>query len=53
MKNNLDTMKNMLLYPNRNMQQVCKYGLAAMIFFMGTFPMSAQIGRASCKERVF
>lgn len=42
MKNNLDTMKNMLLYPNRNMQQVCKYGLAAMIFFMGTFPMSAQ-----------
>ncbi len=35
-------MKNMILYSDRNVQRVCKYGLAAMIFFMGTLSMSAQ-----------
>lgn len=34
-------MKNMQ-YQNINAQRVCKYGLAAMIFFMGVLPISAQ-----------
>ena len=35
-------MKNMQLYSNKNMQQVCRYGLAAMVFFVGTASAFAQ-----------
>ncbi len=34
-------MKN-IQYQNKNMQRICQYGLAAMIFWMGTLPVQAQ-----------
>jgi len=35
-------MNNMQSYNNSNIKRVCRYGLAAMVFFMGVLPMAAQ-----------
>lgn len=35
-------MKYMQSYNNSNIKRVCRYGLAAMVFFMGALPMAAQ-----------
>ena len=35
-------MKNMQSYNSSNILRVCKYGFAAMVFFMGALPVAAQ-----------
>ena len=44
-------MKNMQLYSNKNMQQVCRYGLAAMVFFVGTASAFAQASAEAGSRR--